>query len=66
MSEPIYLEDLTPGRRFTAGPVTVDEAEVIAFAERYDPQPFHTDPEAAKRRTRCSAAMPRAAGTPRR
>lgn len=48
MSAPIYLEDLTPGRRFTAGPVTVDEAEVIAFAERYDPQPFHTDPVAAK------------------
>ncbi len=48
MSGAIYLEDLHPGRRFTAGPVTVDEAEVIAFAERYDPQPFHTDPVAAK------------------
>jgi acyl dehydratase len=44
----LYLEDLTPGRRFTAGPVTVTEAEIIAFAQRYDPQPFHTDPEAAK------------------
>lgn len=48
MSGAIYLEDLHPGRRFTAGPVTVDEAEVIAFAARYDPQPFHTDPVAAK------------------
>ncbi|MEO3470647.1 MaoC family dehydratase [Roseomonas sp. CAU 1739] len=47
MSEPIYLDDLTVGRRFTAGPVTVTEAEIIAFASRYDPQPFHTDPEAA-------------------
>ena len=47
MSEPIYLEDLTVGRRFTAGPVTVTEEEIIAFASRYDPQPFHTDPEAA-------------------
>lgn len=47
MSEPLYLEDLTPGRRFTAGPVTVTEAEIIAFASRYDPQPFHTDPAAA-------------------
>lgn len=47
MSEPIYLDDLTVGRRFTAGPVTVSEAEIIAFASRYDPQPFHTDPEAA-------------------
>lgn len=48
MSEPLYLEDLTPGRRFSAGPVTVEAAEVIAFAKRYDPQPFHTDPEAAR------------------
>lgn len=47
MSEPIYLDDLTVGRRFTAGPVTVSEDEIIAFASRYDPQPFHTDPEAA-------------------
>lgn len=47
MSDPIYLDDLTVGRRFTAGPVTVTEAEIIAFASRYDPQPFHTDPEAA-------------------
>lgn len=47
MSDPIYLEDLTVGRRFTAGPVTVSEDEIIAFATRYDPQPFHTDPEAA-------------------
>jgi len=47
VSDPIYLEDLTVGRRFTAGPVTVSEDEIIAFATRYDPQPFHTDPEAA-------------------
>jgi acyl dehydratase len=48
VSGPLYLEDFTPGRRFTAGPVAVDEAEVIDFARRYDPQPFHTDPKAAK------------------
>jgi acyl dehydratase len=47
-AERIFLEDLTPGRRFTAGPITVTEAEIIEFARRYDPQPFHTDPEAAK------------------
>lgn len=44
----IYLEDLSPGMVFKAGPVEVTEAEIIAFASRYDPQPFHTDPEAAK------------------
>lgn len=48
MKDPLYLEDLTMGRRFTAGPVTVTEEEIIAFASRYDPQPFHTDPDAAK------------------
>src|SRR5438046_2018272 len=44
---PRYLEDLTPGQVFKAGPVTVTEAEIIAFASKYDPQPFHTDPVAA-------------------
>jgi acyl dehydratase len=47
VTDALYLEDLTVGRRFTAGPVTVSEAEIIAFAKRYDPQPFHTDPDAA-------------------
>ena len=43
-----YLEDLTVGARYDAGPVAVDPDELIAFAGRFDPQPFHTDPEAAK------------------
>ncbi len=43
-----YLDDLSPGMRFTAGPVTLTEQEIIAFASEYDPQPFHTDPEAAQ------------------
>jgi len=42
-----YLEDLAPGQRFSSGPVTVDEAEIVAFAERYDPQPFHLNHAAA-------------------
>jgi acyl dehydratase len=45
--EALYLEDLVPGRILTAGPVTVTEAEAIAFARQFDPQPFHTDPAAA-------------------
>ena len=44
-----YLEDYPVGAEAEFGSVTVDEAELRAFAERYDPQPFHTDPEAAKR-----------------
>jgi acyl dehydratase len=45
---PLYLEDLEPGRTATGGPITVSEADVIAYARQFDPQPFHTDPEAAK------------------
>ena len=45
---PLYLEDLAPGMTVTAGPVTLTEADMIAFARQYDPQPFHTDPVAAK------------------
>jgi len=44
----LYLEDLSVGMRFTAGPVKISEADIIAFAREFDPQPFHTDPEAAK------------------
>ena len=48
MTSPLYLEDLIVGRQFTAGPVTVEAAEILEFAGRFDPQPFHTDPEAAR------------------
>ena len=34
---------------FEFGPLEVDETEVLKFALRYDPQPFHLDHEAAKR-----------------
>ncbi|MFL5964252.1 MAG: MaoC family dehydratase [Gaiellaceae bacterium] len=43
-----YFEDFKIGDVSDAGPVTVSEAEIIEFASRYDPQPFHVDPEAAK------------------
>ena len=46
----LYLDDLPPGRRIDLpGTFTVTEEEIIAFARQFDPQPFHTDPEAAKR-----------------
>lgn len=44
----LYFEDLKVGRSFTAGPRSVSEAEIIAYARRYDPQPFHTDPAAGR------------------
>ncbi|WP_298282859.1 MaoC family dehydratase [Acidocella sp.] len=43
----LYFDDLTPGLRFTSRPVTMSADEIIGFARAYDPQPFHTDPEAA-------------------
>ena len=42
-----YLNDLTPGQRFTSPGLTLSEAEIIDFAWRYDPQPFHLDATAA-------------------
>lgn len=45
---PYYLEDFTMGDRFESGGVTVTEGAIIDFALRFDPQPFHTDVEAAK------------------
>jgi acyl dehydratase len=44
-----YLEDYTVGTTAEIGSVTVSQDEIITFATRYDPQPFHTDPQAAKR-----------------
>ena len=37
-----YFED------YELGAVTVNESEIIEFAQRFDPQPFHIDPEQAK------------------
>ena len=49
MTEPLYLEDMVPGRRFVSpGSVEVDAGEIRAFAQEYDPQPFHLDDEAAR------------------
>ena len=43
-----YFEDYVAGAVHESGSIAVDEAEIIAFAKRYDPQVFHTDPAAAK------------------
>lgn len=42
-----YLEDLVVGTRMSFGEYRVTREEVFAFAERYDPQPFHLSDEAA-------------------
>ena len=43
-----FFEDYVPGTVHDCGSVTVAESEVIEFARRYDPQPFHVDPLAAR------------------
>ena len=43
-----YFEDYVPGTVVECGRFTLSEAEIIAFARQYDPQPFHVDPVAAK------------------
>jgi acyl dehydratase len=44
----LYLEDLAPGQQYR-GPrsVKVDAAQIKAFANQFDPQPFHIDEKAA-------------------
>ncbi len=42
-----YFEDYQPGQVYEFGSHTVSAEEIIAFAERFDPQPFHLDPQAA-------------------
>jgi acyl dehydratase len=41
------LEDFEPGQVYELGSHMVTEEEIVDFARRFDPQPFHVDPEAA-------------------
>jgi acyl dehydratase len=43
-----YWEDFQIGEVTELGPVDVPGEELLAFARRYDPQPFHIDAEAAR------------------
>lgn len=45
MSE--FLEDLVIGTRLDLGSHTFTTEDIVAFAQRYDPQPFHLDEAAA-------------------
>lgn len=45
-----YFEDFAAGQVFNpSGRVRVEKAEIIDFARKFDPQPFHLDEEAARR-----------------
>ncbi|WP_159903402.1 MaoC family dehydratase [Salinirussus salinus] len=43
-----YYEDIEVGDTEEFGEYHVTKEEIIEFASQYDPQPFHTDEEAAK------------------
>ena len=43
----IYYEDMVVGKKASYGSYVVTRDEVIDFATKYDPQPFHLDDEAA-------------------
>ena len=49
MTEDRYFEDYIPGAVIECGEVRVDEAEIIEFARRFDPQQMHLDPVTAAR-----------------
>ena len=42
-----WFEDYVPGSVYEYGTATLGEADIVEFARRWDPQPMHTDPEAA-------------------
>lgn len=44
----VYFDDFEIGQRFKTVSFTVDKVDVVDFASRWDPQPFHIDEEAAK------------------
>jgi acyl dehydratase len=42
-----YFEDFAEGQIYELGEAAVSEAEILEFARKYDPQPFHVDQAAA-------------------
>jgi acyl dehydratase len=45
----LYFEDIEVGTVTWSRTIVVDTAEMVAYARRYDPVPFHVDEEAARR-----------------
>ena len=44
----IWWEDFKVGERSEMGRHTFSADEIVTFARQFDPQPFHTDPQAAR------------------
>jgi acyl dehydratase len=43
-----YFEDITDGEHLNCQNVIITREDIITFATKFDPQPFHTDEDAAK------------------
>ena len=43
-----YFEDFAVGDVYELGSRTVTAEDIVAFARKYDPQPFHLDEQAAR------------------
>jgi acyl dehydratase len=41
----LYFEDFTPGRVFELGSREITAEDIVAFAEQWDPQAIHLEPE---------------------
>lgn len=48
VGDPYFFEDYVLGEEHAAGEHTVTHEEIIDFAGKWDPQPFHVDEELAK------------------
>ena len=46
--DPRTFKDLRDGERLDCQPVRMTREAIIAFAEEFDPQPFHVDEDAAR------------------
>ncbi len=44
-----YFEDIEPQQIYRSRGYTLTEKEIIDFAREWDPQPFHLDPEIARK-----------------
>jgi acyl dehydratase len=44
----LHHEDLAVGKPYSFGHKAITAEEIVAFGRAFDPQPMHTDPEAAK------------------
>ncbi len=45
---PRYWEDYEVGKEYPLGATSFTAEEIVEFARKFDPQPFHVDAEAAK------------------